>query len=158
MNKEQIKDLIASKIAGQGSAVDAGNALPEILNGLVEIIENQQETITKQKELLDKYFFTGTLTNPLIEVSDSFVTELTDEEFRKLETALVLWGSPRINILPETFMAAVVDKAAKLNYDLFSANLCWGFLRDERGEVMGPAYYISSVSGKYYLVEMEIGL
>lgn len=38
MNKEQIKDLIASKIAGQGSAVDAGSALPEILNAIIDSI------------------------------------------------------------------------------------------------------------------------
>lgn len=36
MTAQEIKDLIASKIAGQGSAVDAGSALPEILNAIVE--------------------------------------------------------------------------------------------------------------------------
>lgn len=38
MTAQEIKDLIASKIAGQGSAVDAGSALPEILNGIVDAI------------------------------------------------------------------------------------------------------------------------
>lgn len=38
MTTQEIKDLIASKIAGQGSAVDAGSALPEILNGIVDAI------------------------------------------------------------------------------------------------------------------------
>lgn len=38
MTVQEIKDLIASKIAGQGSAVDAGSALPEILNGIVDAI------------------------------------------------------------------------------------------------------------------------
>ena len=35
MTPQEIKDLIASKIAGQGSAVDAGSALPEILSEIV---------------------------------------------------------------------------------------------------------------------------
>lgn len=37
MTKQEIKDLIAAKIAGQGSAVDVGGALPVILN---EILDN----------------------------------------------------------------------------------------------------------------------
>ena len=40
MTTQEIKDLIASKIAGQGSAVDAGSALPEILNGIVDALAN----------------------------------------------------------------------------------------------------------------------
>lgn len=40
MTTQEIKDLIMSKIAGQGSAVDAGSALPEILNGIVDALEN----------------------------------------------------------------------------------------------------------------------
>lgn len=37
MTKEEIKALIDAKIAGQGSAVDAGSALPTILNGILEL-------------------------------------------------------------------------------------------------------------------------
>ena len=37
MTKEEIKALIDTKIAGQGSAVDAGSALPAILNGILEL-------------------------------------------------------------------------------------------------------------------------
>lgn len=36
MTKQEIKDLIAAKIAGQGSAVDVGGALPVILNAILE--------------------------------------------------------------------------------------------------------------------------
>lgn len=38
MTKEEIKALVAAKIAGQGSAVDAGGALAPILNAIVDII------------------------------------------------------------------------------------------------------------------------
>ena len=45
MTTQEIKDLIASKIAGQGSAVDAGSALPEILGGVVDLLKNQQDKV-----------------------------------------------------------------------------------------------------------------
>lgn len=38
MTKQEIKDLVALKIAGQGSAVDAGSALPQILDAIVDAI------------------------------------------------------------------------------------------------------------------------
>lgn len=38
MTKQEIKDLIAAKIAGQGSAVDVGGALPVILNAMLDLM------------------------------------------------------------------------------------------------------------------------
>lgn len=35
MDRKKIEELIATRIAGQGNAVDAGSALPEILSALV---------------------------------------------------------------------------------------------------------------------------
>ena len=37
MTKEEIQALINAKIAGQGSAIDIGGALPAILNGILEL-------------------------------------------------------------------------------------------------------------------------
>lgn len=39
MTKQEIKDLVALKIAVQGSAVDAGSALPQILDAIVDAID-----------------------------------------------------------------------------------------------------------------------
>lgn len=36
MTKQEIKDLVAAKIAGQGTQVDLGGALPEIINAIVD--------------------------------------------------------------------------------------------------------------------------
>lgn len=36
MTKEELKKLVADKIAGQGTQVDLGNALPIILNELID--------------------------------------------------------------------------------------------------------------------------
>ena len=38
MDAQQIKDLIASKIAGQGNQVDSGGALSTILNAIVDAV------------------------------------------------------------------------------------------------------------------------
>ena len=38
MTKDEIKALIAAKIAGQGTNVDAGSVLPTILNGIIDLI------------------------------------------------------------------------------------------------------------------------
>lgn len=38
MTKEELKALIDAKIAGQGSAVDTGGALPAILSGILDLI------------------------------------------------------------------------------------------------------------------------
>lgn len=42
MTKEQILAEIAAKIDGQGSAIDAGSALPGILRGILDIIPAEQ--------------------------------------------------------------------------------------------------------------------
>jgi len=38
MTKDELKALIAAKIQGQGTAVDAASALPAILNGIIDAI------------------------------------------------------------------------------------------------------------------------
>ncbi len=38
MTTQEIKDLVSAKIAGQGTQVDAGNALAEVLNAIVDAI------------------------------------------------------------------------------------------------------------------------
>lgn len=43
MTKQEIKNLIAEKISGQGNQVDLGSALPTILNEIVDLIPDSQE-------------------------------------------------------------------------------------------------------------------
>lgn len=59
MNKEQLLELINSKIAGQGSAVDIGGALAPVLIGLVtnleEVAENGGITVALDCPILNPY-------------------------------------------------------------------------------------------------------
>lgn len=43
----EIKNLIKTKIEGQGSQVDIGNGLPSVLNGVADLIQQTQEFIGK---------------------------------------------------------------------------------------------------------------
>lgn len=43
----EIKNLIKTKIEGQGSQVDIGNGLPSVLNGVADLIQQVQESIGK---------------------------------------------------------------------------------------------------------------
>lgn len=45
MTTQEIKDLIASKIAGQGTMVDVGGALPTILKEIVDALGNIPEEV-----------------------------------------------------------------------------------------------------------------
>ena len=48
MTKEQIYALIDAKIAGQGTVVDAGSVLPNILGGILEIIPDNAGDILEK--------------------------------------------------------------------------------------------------------------
>ena len=43
MTKQEIKELVSKKIAGQGSQVDIGGALAEILNGIIDMAGAKKE-------------------------------------------------------------------------------------------------------------------
>ena len=51
MTKQEIKDLIAAKIAGQGNQVDIGNALAEVLNALADNVDAAQQAANNIKVL-----------------------------------------------------------------------------------------------------------
>lgn len=53
MNADEIKALIAQKIAGQGSMIDIGGALPTILNEIVDIATSAASII--YLEILENY-------------------------------------------------------------------------------------------------------
>lgn len=45
MTKDEIKALISAKVAGQGNQVDAGGALPDLLNGILDLIPEVAEPL-----------------------------------------------------------------------------------------------------------------
>lgn len=63
MTKQQIKDLVSAKIAGQGTMVDAGGGLPTILNEIIDALpEGGNEPVIVEGEIstVDYSTFTPT--------------------------------------------------------------------------------------------------
>ena len=67
MTKEEIKALIDAKIAGQGSAVDAGSALPAILNGILELaVAGSERTVIEIDSQFTELSLNDALTHILV--------------------------------------------------------------------------------------------
>lgn len=61
MTPQEIQSLINEKIAGQGSAVDVGGALPQILSGILELAK----TVMDAPKILTIKNFNGASIGPL---------------------------------------------------------------------------------------------
>lgn len=78
MTLEQIKNLIDTKIAGQGSAIDAASVLPEILNGICDIVEEANE----KAKVLDKL---------VVDIGENTgITELSEDVYNQAREATVI--------------------------------------------------------------------
>lgn len=53
MTTAEIKALVAAKVAGQGTMLDVGNALPAILNALCDQIDSLKATKAETQEVDD---------------------------------------------------------------------------------------------------------
>ena len=76
MTKEEIKALVAAKIAGQGSAVDAGGALAPILNAIVDIIPAGYELPIATDETLG-----GVKVGDRLSITPEGVLSATDQSY-----------------------------------------------------------------------------
>lgn len=74
MDTTQIRQLVAAKIAGQGTNVDAGSALPDIINGLCDVIDNLPAPL------------------PVVEITEDITNKvaITDNRFVELLSAGVV--------------------------------------------------------------------
>lgn len=84
MTKEQILALIDAKIAGQGTNIDAGSALPEILSGILGLIPDgalttspQELTDGQQEQVLENLALTDVLRS-----SEQSLTDAQKEQAR----------------------------------------------------------------------------
>lgn len=84
MTKEEILALINAKIAGQGTNIDAGSALPEILSGILGLIPDgalttspQELTEGQQEQVLENLALTDVL-----RFSEQSLTDAQKEQAR----------------------------------------------------------------------------
>ena len=77
MTKEEIKALVAAKIAGQGSAIDAASVLPTILDAIVDAIPEVTPAPTPA-EMLDALTLKSSLDLPVWGGSDMTKAEASE--------------------------------------------------------------------------------
>lgn len=76
MTKQEIKDLIAAKIAGQGNQVDSGGALAEILDGIIDAMPAQKYPVPLKTNSLDENFFENKTAEQTAEILGITIDEL----------------------------------------------------------------------------------
>ena len=87
MTKEQIAALIAAKIAGQGSMVDIGGALPEILTALAENGISTDMTVAEQMQArknLGLYYEETTTGEKTVQYTDEVHTDTAPANYAKI--------------------------------------------------------------------------
>lgn len=80
MDAQQIKNLIDSKIAGQGTMVDVGGALPTILKAIVDALPSSPKTFRYDVEEIEtEITVTGEVPSmgDIVELSDGNVTYIS---------------------------------------------------------------------------------
>lgn len=107
MRKTEIQELIKQKIAGQGNQLDVGNALPEILHGIMDLIPTIPEPVAA--------LMVQSANNTT--VGGFQVPELTGEQVQQAYNAVVA-GRGCIIVDHDETMHAYVNQADALNGEL----------------------------------------
>lgn len=79
MTKQEIKDLVAAKLVGQGNQVDLGSALPAILDGIIDLIRDpapSEVLVVKNTDLIADTPDWQTYSIIKVDFGDGFVTIL----------------------------------------------------------------------------------
>lgn len=124
MSKEEIKALVAAKIAGQGSAIDAASVLPTILDAIVDAIPEVTPAPTPA-EMLDALTLksTSSVPNDFFNKTSTEAATLLGITEQQL-TDLVAGKYLRVHFIAED------DKSAKtllVNIDAGGKNIYLGF-------------------------------
>ena len=134
MTKQEILALIDAKIAGQGTNIDAGSALPEILSGILGLIPD-----TKDFEVITVSSFPNVENATITEICPAM--GISEEQFLKLfdpGKQIVLFGpgsSVNEAALTKTFCGY---NESPENPEEFSGHVLFGTI----GEICGEMFEI----------------
>lgn len=117
MTKQEIKDLIAAKVAGQGNQIDAGSTLPAILDGIIDLIPTVPEPVAA--------LMVQSANNTT--VGGYQVPELTAVQVTQAYNAVVT-GRGCIIIDHDETMHAYVNQADALNNELSIGILFYSYM------------------------------
>lgn len=133
MTKEEIKALVAAKIAGQGSAIDAASVLPDILNGIIDIIPERRridQIYINLRQSFEK--------KTAAEAAEIF--GITNEEFEGLTTGR--YSSALVKGIAKSYLVTVEG----------DGNDVYFFSGDPQG--LGCSYSLSDSNGLYTFSEV----
>lgn len=140
MTPTEIRNLIAKKIEGQGSAIDIGNGLPAILNGLIELVENAVPAALKNIPVIEK------ITESPVSISEELYSEIV------INSAIIYDGKLMTLVTDETIARAVLEQVP-------GSVVTYGQVEyDERGDL--NSYHVIYVASKvdtnsYWLGEID---
>lgn len=165
MTTQEIKELIASKIAGQGSAVDAGSALPEILGGVVDLLKNQQDAV----DLAARGFISIPDDIPVSELSQETLSKMAEAAGIYYQKTMLIRDYAISNIAIDegdsTPLQRLISQAEsegitedKGYYPIAIFSYGFGPTQDGWGNGYGTflGVFYSNPEGKFYAVYFEI--
>lgn len=145
MNANEIKELVAAKIAGQGNQVDIGGALSEVLNAIIDAIENIPTPTPPQPIAID--------------ILDSTFSGLTKEEAARslgISTArldsLMDGNIPIVRGADSTTSLVIVSANGETGGTVF--NRIDLFCSPGDGDPLSPWAYIENDGGSWSFLEI----
>ena len=119
----EIKNLIKTKIEGQGSQVDIGNGLPQILNGIVDALEAIPEVTPSY---IDLAYVDDTPLSNLSKSEMCEALEITDKQFDDLlagKYSTARWAERTfgINIVAEDTVAFIVGELTEQSVTVYAS-------------------------------------
>lgn len=100
MTKEEIKALVAAKIAGQGSAIDAASVLPTILDAIIDIIPSGGNSTQ-----IEMIIGNGSLFENKTAAEAAEIFGITNKEFERLVTGD--YCSAKVKGIAESYLVTV---------------------------------------------------
>lgn len=135
MTKQQILAEIAAKIDGQGSAIDAGSALPGILRGILDLIPKGPSPIAPEPMI--RIIIEGSIAEAKTRSEMALLLGITEEELDELPNQLIIGqkGVERGYELTRTIVY-IYDEG-------------WNVVFGSLGENAGLTFEISNADGVY---------
>lgn len=136
MTTQEIKALVAAKIAGQGNQIDLGNALPEIIDALCDAVDSAPKAVV------------------VTETLSSTPIEITGEQYLKyLSAGILLYEGFKFLICSNLIDEQLFSAYQWENVQIFAKSI---ILTDGGGMDAYTAIIIGPRQGKFYIAKIEL--
>lgn len=142
MDTNEIKALIDQKIAGQGSMIDIGGALPQILTGIIEAISSFDGIVFDLGEITDR-------------------KQLTPEQIQGIDGAAILQCTYQnnkrfITRVSNCDVSIVNEISEQVHLQNIYINRVWGVVILDNGIIDSASCIVIGEDGVHYAAVLEI--